>query len=191
MGPARRVSATGTLAVLLMAAGAPAAMACSCADLSTAEAGKLADLVASGTVTTVQRGPGSSSGERVFYTLAVDKSFKGEAWQTTTVTSAASGASCGVQGIDEGDDIVLFASESPGGWTTTLCDGTAPASPALLQEVEKALGAGKAPQEGTDPKAARAEGSGESAPRLFGAAAIGFMVAAAVAGVVLARQRRG
>lgn len=126
------------------------ASACSCAMRSTAELADAADLIVRGRVTAIDRTRvAGGSADPVLYTIAATAIWKGPTATTYTVATAASGASCGLEGIAEGDDIVLFAraADQPGAdlaatWTTSLCSGTGPAS-SRLAEVQALLGRGR------------------------------------------------
>ena len=106
-----------------------------------------ADVVLHGTVTDVDLPSRlSSSAAPATYTVAVARVLKGEAAATTFVQSAASGASCGLEGIEPGRDYVLFAQDRGGDLWAGLCGGTAPATGELMAAVERATGAGTPPR---------------------------------------------
>jgi hypothetical protein len=76
---------------------------------------------------------------------------KGASGPQAQIRSASGGASCGLEGMEPGRRYVFFAGHSTVEGKPTdvlwanLCGGTAPATPALLAEVERVTGAGAAP----------------------------------------------
>lgn len=120
---------------------APRAWACDCAVLSTAEYGEAAELVAEGVVVGVDRPANpSSSAEDATYTVELTRVWKGPDAQHVAVLSAIDGASCGIEGIDEGSVIALFAHADGEAWRTVSCDGTRPMDDAAAAELTSALG---------------------------------------------------
>lgn len=174
-----RVGVASVVTGLALAAfGAAPALACSCAEQTTEQAAQGAALVVQGTVASVEQ-PSDATGV-IGYELDVSRVLKGTGQRHMVVESAASGASCGIEGIEQGDEVVVFADQQAGNWVTGLCDGTAKVSPELVKEVEATLGQGEAPTDDARPGSAN----------LFLSAAVGAVVAALVAAVVLLRQRR-
>ncbi|MBA2463916.1 MAG: hypothetical protein H0V42_02910 [Nocardioidaceae bacterium] len=107
-----------------------------------------ADVVLEGTVES-REGPRPkpimSSGDLATYTVTVDEVFKGETSRVVAVTSADSGASCGLENIRIGGDYLVFAGYAQHGTlTASLCGGTAKASPAFVSAVESVTGPGTA-----------------------------------------------
>ncbi|MDO5677786.1 MAG: hypothetical protein Q4G35_09820 [Propionibacteriaceae bacterium] len=138
------------LLVLLLLAGvgvvswqqAPSAVACSCAVMSTAEHGQLAELVAEGVVVGVDRPvDAQSSLDDATYTVELTRVWKGptDAPQVA-VLSAIEGPSCGWEGIDEGMTIALFAKADGDMWRSSLCDGSGPMNEEMSAELTTALG---------------------------------------------------
>lgn len=135
-------SLAGVLAVVF---GASAAAACSCVERSTAEHAAEADLVARVVVEAVNIPvPGTTDGQLAAYTVRPTYVWKGDVVSQFKVTSEPSGASCGLEGIVEGQDLVVFADEANGGWSADLCGGTAPASERLVAELLADVGPGVA-----------------------------------------------
>jgi hypothetical protein len=112
------------------------AFACSCALSTTDEFVDLADVVVRGTI------DDSTVSDPVTYTVSVAETYKGEAAGTLEVLSAASGASCGLEHVRLGESYVVFAEDDGGRLWASLCGGTAPATPALVAEVEAATSPG-------------------------------------------------
>jgi hypothetical protein len=95
-----------------------------------------------------------SSMDPATYTVEVEDVHKGDAGETIEVLSPNSGASCGLEGIEEGGRYVVFAShQSMEGhdedhlWAN-LCGGTAPATSDLVTQVEAATGTPRPPDAG-------------------------------------------
>lgn len=147
-----RTPLVGLAALVLAILFAAPAWACSCIALTPAEHAERGDLVArvavSGIDTSAVKG---FSGDPVRYTLTAHTVWKGPKQAEYLVTSAVSSATCGLE-LSMGDDVVLFARADGDGWTATTCDGTAPATPTLVADVEQALGAGQ-PAVATSPSA--------------------------------------
>lgn len=167
----------GLLALVAALAGvvvlAPTpAFACSCVGGTTSAHADWADVVLLGTVTHREPPPQRammSSGDPATYTLEVEQVFKGESAATTQVLSAVSGASCGLENIEIGEEYVVFASPSRGELWANLCGGTRLASPSFLAELEQVTGPGSAPS----------DDSGDVAPpfsadQLVGSSWLGF-----------------
>lgn len=120
------------------------AVACSCAGASTVEQVDRADVVFTGTLTkTEQTDPGGddviSSGDPVFYSFAIEETFKGDAGDGV-VESVRDGATCGLEGMRVDQSYVVFAAESTqGDLEANLCGGTSAATPRLVGAVRAAL----------------------------------------------------
>ncbi|MFT3888131.1 MAG: hypothetical protein QM713_08225 [Arachnia sp.] len=120
---------------------APRAAACSCALGSTAEFVEWADLVATASVRKVDMPVVRTSGEdEAVYTMDLTEVWEGAADPRIEVHSAADGAACGIEGIAEGNTIILFASHEDSVWRTNLCSGTGLHSDTLAGELTAALG---------------------------------------------------
>lgn len=122
------------------------ASACSCAISGVRDHVYRADVVVVGTV--IEREPPQqvSSGDPVTYAVAVDRLLAGEAHATTEIRAAASGASCGLEGVRPGRRYVLFATvDAQQQLRADLCGGTAPATAAYLRRVEAVTGSGHPP----------------------------------------------
>lgn len=155
----RRVLIGLFAALIVGVIGALPAAACSCATLPIATHVENADLVVRGEVTGVEN-PAMGAENMALYTVTVTTVWKGPIVpdsRVVTVMSSANGASCGLEGIEEGADIVLFAqatdasnSKAIASWEANLCGGTGAASN-LVPKVEAELGAGRtlAPTAGT------------------------------------------
>ena len=126
------------------------AMACSCVQAGTGEHVRWADAVFEATVTDIDEPPlrrlMSSTDPRTYH-VEVQTVFEGE--PATEVLSAMSGASCGLEGIAEGERYVFFATTEQDGLWASLCGGTARATGRLVRDVEAVTGPGTKPA--TDP----------------------------------------
>lgn len=167
-------------AVALVVLPAAPSFACSCAAASTAEQVERADVVMLGTVTDRQGPPlrpVMSSGDPATYTIEVEQVFKGEVPPTASVLSADSGASCGLEGVEEGSRYVVFADRSGGELWAGLCGGTAAAGAAFVADVQTAAGPPGPPDPDAEPTVRPAVG-GELALPVAAAAGIGLVLLA-------------
>lgn len=142
---ARLLSAlvTGIVAVLL---GAGVAAACDCADLPLEEQAAQADVIARVVVEEIDSPENpSSSADPVTYTVAASAVWKGDVASRFTFSSALSGASCGLEGIQQGQDLLLFATEAADGLTSSLCSGTSVATEEQVAALTDLLGEPAAP----------------------------------------------
>ncbi|MGA9749705.1 MAG: hypothetical protein WBQ50_19810 [Nocardioides sp.] len=131
----------GALAVLVLAPGP--AYACSCVAAGTAEHVDLADVVVIARVDSVRLPLAllSSSADPARYELVVEQALKGDVAARLTVLSAQSGASCGLEGVEEGGRYVVFADLAPSGaLTASLCGGTQAATGPVVAETIRATG---------------------------------------------------
>lgn len=133
------VAVLGTLASVVVTA-APA-HACSCASQPLAAQADAADVIFSARVSDVVLAGDEATGTNTF-DVRVRTVWKGTAEYVTQVTSAASGATCGLEGIEAGRDYVFFANGAASPFAATLCGGTAQANPTRLTRMEKVLGEG-------------------------------------------------
>ena len=179
------------------------AWACSCVDLTTAQAVASADVVLAGTLEEVDAPRGlsepSSGAPAQSYRFAVSEVYEGSAPATSWVGSAKDGASCGLEGMEPGREYVVFAQGSGDALWASLCGGTGLATSGLVGEVEAVAGPGQ------DPVGAGPVGAGTAAPgaRPAGAAAPaedrtwqvplvgGLLLALVLAGALVVVVRRG
>ena len=187
-------------AALLVLPSSPA-WACSCASPTTAQSVARADVVLRGTLADTD-GPSRmsrlrSSEDPVQYTFTVAEVYKGNAAATTYVSSAASGASCGLEGLEPGREYVVFALVRGDGLQAGLCGGTAPAARGLVADVEQVTGSGPAPvPPGLIDEAAPLPGQrGAVGDRpwlvpLVGGLVLALVLAGLLVGVVLRGRRR-
>ena len=120
---------------------APRAVACSCVALTPAEQADMADVVARGTVVLVERpARPTSSLDDATYTVELTQAWKGDPPGTVEVLSAVEGPSCGWEGIDEGMEIILFATSDGGAWRSNLCSGSGPVTEGVAAELTAHLG---------------------------------------------------
>ncbi len=139
----RIVLAALVLGVGLVLLGGAPAFACSCAQPSPAQHAEEADVVFAGTLTDIdepRQFPVVSSAAESQYTFEVDAVYAGDPAPVTRISSAWSGASCGLEGMEVGERYVVFAYVDGKELDASLCGGTGPASPRLEGQVSNALG---------------------------------------------------
>ena len=143
--------------LLVLAAPAPPAAACSCVSGDASLFAEWADTVFIGALDEVvmpPEAPQISSVDPVTYEFDVSAVYEGEATERTHVRSVRFGASCGLEGLEVGQTYVVFAShktidgEPSDMLWASLCGGTAPASEKLVTEVESVLGSAAPPEPG-------------------------------------------
>jgi hypothetical protein len=121
------------------------AVACTCDQATTAEYIQSADLVATGTIGDPDA-PGPITGsQRVQYDVIIDDIYAGKrSAEIIAVISAASGAGCGWERIMPDTEYMLFLRRQKKGgyYRGNLCDGTTPATSALIAEVEDLTSSG-------------------------------------------------
>ena len=166
------------------------AQACSCAVVPPAQQAAGADVVFTGTLTDVvppPRRPVMSSGDPATLRFHVTGVGKGRAAETTEVTTAVSGASCGLGDLAVHREYVVYAHGSDT-LSAGLCDGTGPATPAAVRRAERVVGPFVAPVVAptADTRSAPDDGSGPIGWLAVGAAAL---VATAVGVLALRRAR--
>lgn len=172
---------------------ATAAHACSCALTEPDELIDLADAVVTGTITDIDRPPATTGLDPVWYTLAVDEVFLGEGTETMVFSSAADGASCGLENIETGTLYVVLlqagAGQEPhvsGGLVSNLCSGTQPYDGTGSMTAFLAALDGHPPDAGSTGSVPLVSGSVQ--PWLIGGGLA--LVAAAVVLLALRRRRR-
>lgn len=132
----------GVLALLL---GSGVAVGCSCAAQTTAEHVAEADVVARVVVERVSIPETDANEDQMAtYSMLPTYVWKGDVVSLFTVSSERDGASCGLEGISVGDDVVVFATRNNDGLTANLCGGTAQASDVLVAELLDVAGPGEA-----------------------------------------------
>ena len=136
----RRLLALVLLACSAVVVTGGAASACPQSSPSLGQQAKSADAVFTGTVSDrARRGPG------IHYTVAVERSYKGDPAEQQTVSTPRAARACGLPHLDEGADYVFFATQDGGDLTIAADGGTAPATDARVARVERLLGAGTSP----------------------------------------------
>ncbi|GAA1157986.1 hypothetical protein [Nocardioides aquiterrae] len=186
-----RTRLAGLLAGLLAAFGLvaltpAAAHACSCVQDSPRQHAKGADVVFTGTLTRIDPPPWRpimSSGDPATYHFDVDGVLKGDVPSNARVTSAVSGASCGLEGMAVDRRYVVYATGAHE-LSANLCGGTAEVGPATVERVEKVMGPAH------DPGPAAAYPADDGAPVGWILAGAAGLVAAAAALAVRRRGRR-
>lgn len=189
-------------AALLVLPTSPA-WACSCVDLTTAQAMAHADVVLAGTLEEVAEPRGlsepSSGAPAQSYRFAVSEVYEGSASATSWVGSAKDGASCGLEGLEPGREYVVFAQERGDTLWASLCGGTGAATSGLVSEVEAVAGPGRDPVSagpvGAGTAAPGARPAGASAPTGEGAWQVplvgGLLLVLVLAGALVVVVRRG
>lgn len=126
----------GVVAGVLVVGASTPAYACSCAQLDLPSLAKQHDAVFVGTPVSVDR-----QGDERAYEVRVSDVYKGSPGPTTTVTTAASGASCGIH-LDLNRQYLVVGDqpEPHGAVATNLCSGTGEVSDRALADLEKSLG---------------------------------------------------
>ena len=186
-------------AALLVLPSAPA-WACSCASATPVQWVDRSDVVLRGTLEDVDKPSGPAvlqpSDPSVTYRFAVSEVFRGEAMETTYVSSSASGASCGLEGLQPGREYVVFAQTRGDTLWAGLCGGTARAASGLVADVREVTGPGhEAVRPGLVDEAARPPGAVSAAPEgawlvpLVGGGVLALVLVGALV-VVLRRGRR-
>ncbi len=132
-----------TLMALVLATAVSAA--CSCAPRTTAEHVAEADVVARVVVERVSI-PDLEANDRQLatYTFRPTYVWKGDVVSLFKVDSEPTGGACGLEGIQEGSELVVFATQSADGLAANLCGGTAPASERLVGDLLDVIGTGVA-----------------------------------------------
>lgn len=179
---------------LLLAAGAVLAVpgtahACSCVSAAPRQFVEWADTVVWAEVTDAQL-PLGGTGE-AHYLLAVEAVYKGESTERVRVDSAASGAACGLEGIEAGRRYGFFLRGESSPYTADLCGGSGVLDRDRLERVVRAADEAR-PSEGEPAGGAPAAGGPARLPlSLYSYAGMGAggLVAAVLA--LLAWVRRG
>ena len=136
-------------AVGLVLASYSPAQACSCAMRAPAAHLGSSDVVFTGTLLDripPPEAPVMSSMDPARHVFAVDRVYVGDVGATTEVLSAVSGASCGLENMEVGEEYLVMAELEPDGqaWAG-LCGGTAPAGHRNVAQVEQRAGPGRVP----------------------------------------------
>lgn len=181
-------------AALLVLPTSPA-WACSCVDLTTAQAMAHADVVLAGTLEEVAEPRGlsepSSGAPAQSYRFAVSEVYEGSASATNWVGSAKDGASCGLEGLEPGREYVVFAQERGDTLWASLCGGTGAATSGLVSEVEAVAGPGRDPVSAGSVGASAPTGEGAWQVPLVGGLLLALVLAGALVVVVRRGRRRG
>lgn len=175
--------AVGLLALLV---GTGVAAACSCAEATLSEHMADADVVARVVVEKVKiPEEGASSEQEASYTMRPTYVWKGDVVSQFKVNSAVTGAECGLEGIVEGDDIVVFAQQSEEGFTANVCGGATRATDAFVAQMLDEVGTGVAVDADVEDK------PGEWViPAVAGAVALAVVAGLVLWWWVLPRKRR-
>lgn len=134
--------AVTTLTAGLTLAAKPA-LACSCAVADTDRSIAGSDHIFAGTVverreTPPRLGGGRSSADPVYYVFEVDRAWKGDVYEKTTLYSEAGSESCGME-FKQGEKYLVFAQQGNKMATSGFCSGnetyTGGADPAVVQKL--------------------------------------------------------
>lgn len=178
--------------------GAGPALACSCAYQRTGEFAAAADEIFTGTLTAMTEPPRTgvvSSTHPITYTVAVDAVYRGDVGSVAFFESAMSGASCGLEGMTVERRYLVFVGTDGSKRAATSCGGTAPATPARMDAIERLTGAPAEPATAvvatTSRAAAGARGEEDSGLRAVPARTIvtAGIGAAVLVGAGLLRRR--
>jgi hypothetical protein len=201
------VGLLGTLALVTGTAG-PAA-ACSCVIAKPAQQLRAADVVVTGVLVSMQDPPRRrlmSSLDPITYTVAVESTYKGEPQAELVFTSAMSGASCGLEGMEVdrrytffltrvGPGVSRFVDAEPGDLVSGLCSGTRPSRDSLDRRLTALAGPAvlatdmdPSPAADRSPTSVEAERPDEPAAWAWPAA--GGVLTVLAAAVVLVWRRR-
>ncbi|MDF1605043.1 hypothetical protein [Nocardioides sp. YIM 152315] len=134
----------------LVALTPTALYACSCAAAGPRQLVDHADAVFVGTLAEIEVPPADgdavvSSTDPVTYHFDVDRVLEGGVGATVDVASVRSGASCGLEGMREGREYVVFATTTGPALEAGLCGGTRPADAAFVAQVERRTGPARPP----------------------------------------------
>lgn len=165
---------------LVIAAEAPA-FACRCQAADAGRQTNRSDAVFVGTVDKV-----TDQGKTYQYDVTATHAYKGTVDRETTVTSAAATAACGLGELKVGKDYVFLVRGDAPPYTASSCDGSGPAHPDRIAQIETLLGAGTAIEEPPPPTATRTRVE-KSPPGTFArlAAPGGALVLVGLLGLVL------
>ncbi|WP_203337556.1 hypothetical protein [Nocardioides limicola] len=138
---------------LVLFGPSPAAYACSCAQVPLAERAEMADVVVSGVLVAVEADgvpldePPSSEnlpeGLPSTLTYLVEPELvwaERQIPRPLEVLSAASGASCGLEGLELGVVYAFFLTDDDGTYRTGLCSGTRQSGAAFERRLSEVLG---------------------------------------------------
>lgn len=128
----RVVVALGFALLGLVVVGQTPAYACSCAESTVKESVKRADAVFVGTVLERSQDQG-----RVTYKVRGKTAYKGDVAYSVEVSTASSGAACGLDNLKVDEDYLFFGTGQGGEFRSGLCSGTTRATPAKLTKVEQ------------------------------------------------------
>ncbi len=188
----RLVSALALACAGLVLTGLPAQAACTCEGQDTvAQHAKRADVVFAGVLRSQRR-----AGQDRVYTVDVERIYRGRVADTPVEVSTSTRNPCGLGSLDVDRDYVFFATRASGpSLVSAKCTGTGRATPAYVDDVEQALGAGNAVPQPPVPEPQRPEpeftrlADAEPMPFTRLAAPGGAMVLIGLLGLLLFRKR--
>ncbi|WP_243059693.1 hypothetical protein [Nocardioides sp. SR21] len=140
----RMLLAAALAAVALVAITPSASYACSCAPTSTADSVESADAIFVGTLDEITPPPQRelmSSMDPNTFTFEVHQVLAGSVGSAVEVQSAMSGASCGWEGMEIGQEYVVFAAAGRAALQGNLCTPARGATDRLVAEVAELTGA--------------------------------------------------
>ncbi|PVG82310.1 hypothetical protein DDE18_12520 [Nocardioides gansuensis] len=135
---------------LVLVAEAPA-FACTCAPGGLPQQTERVDVVFQATVDAV-----TSVDKTTFeYAVTATHAYKGDVPRETTVRSAKLGPACGLGDLKAGRDYLFLARGSAEPFRANSCDGSGPATPERVTELESVLGEGQSVEPPAPPTATR------------------------------------
>ena len=188
--PRLLVLALGLSAVIVVQSASPA-HACSCLPLDQVLAQPAAGSFEAAFVGTVVEAPepfdNGNSAQLVSWKFKVDQVYRGQLPATLEVKSAASGASCGFEGIGVGSQLGVLLQREGSDWTSGLCSSGEPEQFAVLGAPSRPTGEVAEPT----PAPTSSSDSGDGGLSTGAVVAIGAgVIAAALAGAALFTHRR-
>jgi hypothetical protein len=169
--------------------GSPASAACDPRPGPLAGDLKQADVVFTGTVSSVQKG---AAGAPTTYVVAVERTYHGRVESEVTVLTPATAKECGLQDVKAGQRWLFAGTSSPTGVLVESDEGSRPLTAAVTRQVRQVLGVGRAPipvdpsTEPLDPELTRV--ADDDATTFWPLAAPGALVS--VAGLVVLAAAR-
>lgn len=174
------------------------AHACTCVSSTIVEDVERADVVFSGTVTSVQKPPSeANSTEAIVILVAADRSWKGRVPTKVELTTSASAEACGVENLVADKEYLFFAQSDDAKLAIDSCGGTSPLTADLGDSITRLRGEGENPAEpekpAPKPPAADREVIADSEPVGFTriAAPGGALVIVGVLGLLVLRRFSG
>lgn len=168
-----RVVVAGVVGVLTLLLSSGLATACDCPEANVDRQAEESDVVVRGNVEAIELDTGEdAAGSLNTYTVSVTRVWKGDVGAELTFDTARDVDSCGLVGIEEGQDIVLFAVGDAESLSANSCSGTAVATEELVAQVGERLGDGTVPEGAGDANPVPGDESGWGLPTAIAAVAV-------------------